>query len=263
MSDIFQQLDPDLAQALEALMEAMGEDVRVGIPGIVQHVESTNPPRVTVLPAVGRYGVSSADPGVPGVRWGTMASGGATVALPVTVGDPCWLLVADRELDGWMAKDGASSVTAQDPRTHDLADCVAVPMDIGILPAGAAGNFWAGGSTVTSILEGAAIKLGALATQAVIRGNIYNAAHGIMIGVVASGFTGLAAFFGGVLTVTATFKASPKNLSDVATWILAVGDGAGSLAGVAQPLCTAAATAITTVFIPAQSTWLSTKVSTE
>jgi len=168
-------------------------------------------------------------------------------------------MISDRELDAWIAGGGSKRVTAADPRTHDLADCVAYPMDIGSLPTGAAGNAWFGGSAVTSIVEGVAVKLGRLAVDYLLKGTTFNAAHLIMLTAVATGFTTLATFVGAVVAATTVWAASGKNLGDVDIWITAVGAAANTAgAGI-----TAAATAIQVVFLPAQTTWTSTKVSTE
>lgn len=258
MSDLQSQLDPTQVQVMDALLEAAGEDIRVAIPGIVQRVESTDPVRVTVLPAVHRHGITDKEPGIPGVPVRFPGSGSVRITWPVSVGDQGTLQVYDRELDGWIGKGGASEVRAQVPRTHDLADVVFVPDTIAELPTGAAGNFWLGGATVTSVLEGAAVKLGALAAQAVMRGNIFNAALTTGMTAIGVGFTAVGTFMAAVVNATSTWAGSSKDLAAVDVWITAVGAAAGT-AGTAMGVAAGACTA----FHSAGTTWLSTKVKTE
>jgi len=260
MSDLFDLLDPTDVEVMDALQLAVGEGFRVGIPAKVAKVEKVDPPRITATPLIQRQDPDApADPGIKGVPVAVMSSGGVVVSLPVSVGDLVWLMVGDRELDGWIAKGGKAAVQAQDPRTHDLADVVAYPMDIGSLPSGAAGKFWLGGAAVPAILEGLSIKFGKLATQALIRGNIFNAAHLTMLSAVSLGFSTVAVFLGAIVTATSALPAPVISLAQIEIWARAVG-AAAFAAGL--PV-SAAALAISAVFLPAQSTWLSTKVSTE
>lgn len=276
------QIDPTPSEVMEELLLAAGAEIRAGIPGIVTKVESTDPPRVTVAPLVRRAGAAAADPGIPGVPVQFPRSGGAVLSMPVAVGNPGWLKFSDREIDGWIAGGGSKAVTAVDPRTHDLADCVFEPFDIGRLPAGAAGNLWLG-HTGTSILEGAAVKLGALAAQAVMRGDLFNAAHRIMLTAVAAAFasgaaafTAAAAYYTPAAAAWGTTGIPPGTGSGLAdhtalgapTMLLCntvrpTATAAATACTAAAGLMTAAATAITTVFLPAQVTWLSTKVKVE
>lgn len=198
------QLDPTPSQVLEAVLDSAGQDLRVAIPGIVTKVERTDPPTVTVAPAIKRTG-QAADPPVPGVRVAVMRSGGATVALPISVGDSVWLMVADRDLDGWLGVDGAREVEAADPRTHDLADCVAYPMDAGSLPSGAASSLWIGyaGNYIKQVtgshtIEGTSILLGALASlEFVLKGTTV--------------VTGLTTFFASWVSAITTYTNADKS----------------------------------------------------
>jgi len=190
------------SQLLEELLKSAGVDIRVGIPGRVAKVESINPPTVTVAPGVQRNGADAADCEVQGVRMQGLSSGGATIAMPVSVNDPVYLLIADRDIDGWLAANGARTVEATDPRTHDLADCFAIPMDPGELPSGAAGNLWIGyaGSYLkmvsggTHTIEGTVIKLGASAPflEYAMRGTTFNTEHAIMLGFIDAALAALA-----------------------------------------------------------------------
>ena len=194
------------SQLLEQLMESVGLELRVSIPGRITKVESQDPPTVTVAPGIRRARESGDDqafeddPEIPGVPVQFPRSGGATINLPIAAGNPVTLLVSDRDLDGWLAINGARTVEAGDPRTHDLADCVAIPWDPGDLPTGAAGNIYLGDgtnylkmeNTGVTTLEATTIGLGAAAANFAIKGTAFNTAHATLLGVFGTAFAALA-----------------------------------------------------------------------
>lgn len=50
--------------------------------------------------------------------------GGAFLTFPVAVGDSCILMIADRDIDGWMATGAVN--TPNTGRMHDLSDAIAL-----------------------------------------------------------------------------------------------------------------------------------------
>lgn len=130
MSDIPGQ--PNLSQLAEAVIEATSEQIRAAIPGIF--VDVSNDLRSgSVQPSISRPG-SSPDPAIPDVPILYPGGSGASISWTVASGDPCLLVVSDRDLDSWVRNGGTSRSSAVDPRTHDLSDAVAIPVAI---PSGA------------------------------------------------------------------------------------------------------------------------------
>lgn len=79
----------------------------------------------------------------------TMQGGGGALQFPITAGDQCVLLFADRNIDAW-TKDGGEAVPPSD-RCHDLSDAIAL---VGInclrkvLPAPGGVKLSLGGATI-------------------------------------------------------------------------------------------------------------------
>ncbi len=252
--------DTSLTELLEEVMAGVGEELHAGFPGVVTRVESTDPPVLTVAPLIHRHGTTEKDQPIPGVPVKTMAGGGAVVSLPTPqVGDLVWLSAADRELDTWIAGGGAKDARASVPRAHNRADVVAEPMTIASLPLGASGNFWLGGSSVTSILEGLAVKLGALAIDYATKGTTLNSQLTVLL-------TAINAY---VVLVGAAMQAMGLSWLDVApllagdAQVRALAAGAACTAAGATPagLVTAAITLFNAP--PATALRTSTKVKVE
>lgn len=127
MSDLPGQ--PNLSQLLEYVVEAAGEEIRVGIPGIIKKTNSDNS-RASVQPAVKRPG-GNGDPELPDVPLLFPVFGRVKITWPVESGDPCWIMFGDRSLEEWESKGGGGEVEPSDPRTHDPTDAVALPFGIG------------------------------------------------------------------------------------------------------------------------------------
>lgn len=53
-----------------------------------------------------------------------LSGGGATLTLPIAIGDPCLVLFNDTNIDTWFATGNTS--TPNTPRTHDLSDGIAL-----------------------------------------------------------------------------------------------------------------------------------------
>lgn len=120
---------PNLSQLLEAVVEAVGEEVRVAIPGVIGGV-SSDLSKASVQPAV-RRNDSDADPVLPDVPLLFPSFGRVKITWPVESGDPCLLVFGDRSLEEWESAGGDKEVEPADPRTHDLSDAVAIPIGPG------------------------------------------------------------------------------------------------------------------------------------
>lgn len=116
----------------EVLGEALGksaEGLRVCLPAtVVTHNAATGTATVQVSVTGQRNGSNIIEPGlreVPILGWGNYR---AAVRPPVLPGDPVLLIFGDRDLDTWKAGRGLAKVKSGTPRTHDLSDCVALPI---------------------------------------------------------------------------------------------------------------------------------------
>lgn len=119
---------PNLTQFAESIVDAASEQIRAAIPGVFNAVAS-NGKSGDVKPAIARQN-ASLDPVIPDVPILFPRGGGASITWPVGAGDACLLIVADRDLDAWIRAGGLSTVAADDPRTHDLTDTVAIPVGL-------------------------------------------------------------------------------------------------------------------------------------
>jgi len=142
---------PNLSQLLEAAIDAAGEQVRVALPAVVTSV-SSDLTTATVQPAV-RRAESDADPTLPDIPLLFPASAGGRLTWPVEAGDPCLLVFCDRSIEEWQSAGGGQEVEPADPRTHDLADAVAIPLG----PAGCLSG--RSGDISASVAAGAELRL--------------------------------------------------------------------------------------------------------
>ena len=126
---------PTLSQVLEETVRAAHEDLHAIAPGIVDSV-SMSAGTCDVHPAVSRPDAED-EPSVPGVPLLRLGNAAAYVQVPVAAGNGVLLAYADRSLDEWQASGGARRVDADDPRTHDPSDAVALPFALGGADAGA------------------------------------------------------------------------------------------------------------------------------
>jgi hypothetical protein len=115
---------------LETVIEAVGEDVRVSIPGVITGV-GADLETASVQPAVRRNDAAEDDPVIPDVPLLFPRAGRARITWPVESGDSCLLVFGDRSLEEWQSAGGEKAVEAGDPRTHDLSDAVAIPLGPG------------------------------------------------------------------------------------------------------------------------------------
>lgn len=129
-----QGFDPDpetlpLSVVLAEAMHAHALALRVAMPATVAAVKGDQ--TVDVQPLFkARYRNQAAPtdlpilPAVPVV----MPMGAAfQIYLPLSVGDPGWLMFADRSLEKWAASLGTTAVDPRDNRAHDLSDAVFLP----------------------------------------------------------------------------------------------------------------------------------------
>ena len=130
MADIPGQ--PNLSQVAEAVIEAVGEQIHVALPGVFTAV-APDLSTATVQPAI-RRNDSDAEPALPGVPILFPRFAGGALTWPVVAGDPCLLVFGDRSLEEWESAGGGREVEPADPRTHDLTDALAIPLG----PGGAA-----------------------------------------------------------------------------------------------------------------------------
>lgn len=157
--------DTDLPGLIEIIRGVVRREIAVrhaaGLPGVVVSYDASEQ-RATVQPTV-RFRYQDEDgvqqtyrpapiPGVP-VLWPT--SSGASLTMPLAVGDPVWIEFAQRSIADWLST-GESDVEPRDPRRYDYNDAVCYPAGRPFadpLPAGA----YATGATV---LRGDDVRLG-------------------------------------------------------------------------------------------------------
>lgn len=135
--------------ALSALIEERLSEVHTGQPArVVAYDPATN--RATVQPMVPKAladGTPLPAPAVQSVPVVWSQGGGATITMPLAPGDTVWLAHGSRSLDGWASGDNSAP---DDPRMHDLSDCVAIPGAAAQREAGSATDLVIrfGGSTI-------------------------------------------------------------------------------------------------------------------
>lgn len=141
---------PNLTQLAEAMIDAASEQIRVAIPGVITHVDSSLR-AASVQPAI-RRADSDADPVIPGVPLLFPRFAGGQLTWPVAAGDACLLVFADRSIEEWGDAGGDREVEPADPRSHDLTDAMALPLGPGTAEPGREGD-------VSARLNGAELRL--------------------------------------------------------------------------------------------------------
>jgi hypothetical protein len=120
---------PTLPDVLGELLGKNSDGLRVCLPAtVIAHNAGTGTATVQVMVSGQRNGSVVSEPAlrdVPILGWGNLR---AAVRPPILPGDPILLIFGDRDLDSWKAGRGLASVPAQTPRSHDLSDCVALPI---------------------------------------------------------------------------------------------------------------------------------------
>lgn len=133
-----------MVEVLQAFFDGQTADLHTMMPGkIVSYDPATQ--SATVAPAFLRvYKATPNDPvaypNISGVPVHQLTAGGAWVKLPVTAGDNCILVFAERALDAWIANGG--QVDPVEVRRFNVNDCVAIcgfnPKGEALVPKGAA-----------------------------------------------------------------------------------------------------------------------------
>jgi hypothetical protein len=122
---------PSLAEVLQAALDSFKGQLHVAMPGIVVSYDEAKQ-KANVQPQVKSLIIdqdgneeSLSLPELPSVPVVFPRGGGFFVSFPLQPGDQVLLVICDRELNVWKSKGG--DMSPQDPRTHHLADAVAIP----------------------------------------------------------------------------------------------------------------------------------------
>ena len=118
-------------QVDETLRRKTSASVRVSIPGIIQSFNAENC-TVTVQPAISGWGqdgtgnlVSKDLPLLQDCPVIFPRGGGVSITFPLSEGDECLIMFADRGIDFWHQSGGINK--AVDDRMHDLSDAFVIP----------------------------------------------------------------------------------------------------------------------------------------
>lgn len=181
---------PTLAEVIRVAFERRLMDVYVSMPGSIQSYNPVNQ-TATVIPLLrklepGRDGIDPVIPlpalqGVPVMFFG---SGTWRITVPVSAGDQCLLVWADRGLDRWKGTppgnyDATHTIDPGSFNLHHLTDAVAI---LGLVspaaPRAATANdrmsLGSDGGAVVEVLN-SRVNLGAGASQALVLGGQYQA----------------------------------------------------------------------------------------
>ena len=122
---------PNLARVLTQAIARAGESIRVALPAKVVAYDASIQ-AVDVQPMIkDRFENEDGDiesetlPVIPRVPVVFPGANGFRVTFPIAVGDTVLLVFSDRSLDVWL--DQGRVVDPNDPRTHSLADAIAIP----------------------------------------------------------------------------------------------------------------------------------------
>lgn len=122
------QDSPELV--LKAVADSLSTSLRVAMPGIIQSFD-VGAVTATIQPAV-KAPVRQADGSLSSVALPLLVDvpvvfprgGGVTLTFPITEGDECLVIFADRCIDYWWQNGGVQEPV--DPRQHHLADAFAL-----------------------------------------------------------------------------------------------------------------------------------------
>jgi phage gp45-like len=115
-----------MSEVIEALQKKIAANLRVAMPAIIKKYDfKTQRADVAIDIKELYYDGSSSDyPMISGVPVIFPSSGGASITMPVKVGDGCLLIFLDRDGRNWLL--GASGLAPQSRRVHHLSDAVAI-----------------------------------------------------------------------------------------------------------------------------------------
>ncbi|MEA1064304.1 Gp138 family membrane-puncturing spike protein [Apirhabdus apintestini] len=126
-----ENLSADALEAFSSLAAAIGSELHVALPGIIQSFDSESVTCVVKPSVKGRSmdsggEVASLDyPLLVDVPVIFPRGGGCTLTFPLREGDECLLLFADRAIDFWWQNGSTQETTAA--RQHSLSDAFVVP----------------------------------------------------------------------------------------------------------------------------------------
>lgn len=137
MANRLRELTTDTA--FKTFLADMLLDVRTALPGIIQAINTDGGSLVSVdvQPAIQQLvanpdGTSSTPenlaviPGVP-VVIPSGHSTGLSLTIPISIGDDCLIVMADRSIDLWQESGGTQSpVESTTPRSHELTDAICI-----------------------------------------------------------------------------------------------------------------------------------------
>lgn len=120
-----------MSEVIEALQKKITTNLRVAMPAIIKKYDfKTQKADVQIdIKELYHDGSHSDYPMISGVPIIFPKSGGASITMPVKVGDGCLLVFLDRDARSWLL--GSSGGVPQSRRVHHLSDAVAI---IGLNP---------------------------------------------------------------------------------------------------------------------------------
>lgn len=126
-----------MSEIIEALQKKIATNLRVAMPAIIKKYDfKTQAADVQIdIKELYHNGSHSDYPMISGVPVIFPKSGGASLTMPVKVGDGCLVVFSDRDARNWLL--GSSGVVPQSGRVHHLSDAVAI---IGLNPFSKASN---------------------------------------------------------------------------------------------------------------------------
>lgn len=116
----------DIVDLLNKLKQDISNSIRVCMPAKVESYDfKTQKASVKIdMKELFENGTTLDYPVVSGVPVVFMASGGASITMPVLKGDNCLLIFADRDLSNWLF--GGSGQKPNSTRMHNLSDAIAI-----------------------------------------------------------------------------------------------------------------------------------------
>lgn len=115
-----------LSDLLRAAINSALSEVHTCLPGRIEDYDHTTQ-KASVLPLLSRRLRTGEEEGRPVVSCVPVVfprCGGASLTFPVKKGDGCLLVFSERSLDAWLDQGGV--VAPDDPRRHDITDCIAI-----------------------------------------------------------------------------------------------------------------------------------------
>ena len=148
---------PSFPEVMQQVLGASKDQMRVCLPGTVISTKGGGKADIQVTVTGERDGLPMVEPKLLDVPVLGMGNYRATVQAPILPGDPVLLIFADRDISRWKNAKGIAPTVAETKRTHDLTDCVAIP----IMWGSAAVDLWSFiASMLTTITTGVMITSG-------------------------------------------------------------------------------------------------------